>query len=76
MACKQYALGACGLQVVEAHLGAAGEFTVIFSPVDEHPLALYSCRFVGAEGVAGVAVFSEIAVSSPVNSLVPACAQG
>ena len=56
IACKQHALGACRLQVVEAHLGAAGEFTVIFSPVDEHPLALYSCRFVGAEGVAGVAV--------------------
>ena len=56
VACKQYALGACRLQVVEAHLGAAGEFTVIFSPVDENPLALYSCRFVGAEGVASVAV--------------------
>ena len=56
IACKQHALGACRLQVVEAHLGAAGEFTVVFSPVDEHPLALYSCRFVGAEGVAGVAV--------------------
>ena len=56
VACKQYALGACRFQIVEAHLGAAGEFTVIFSPVDEHPLALYSCRFGGAEGVAGVAV--------------------
>ena len=56
MACKQYALGACGLQVVEAHLGAAGEVTVGFCPVDEHPLALYSCRFSSAESVAGVAV--------------------
>ena len=56
MACKQYALGACRLQVVEAHLGAAGEVTVSFSPVDEHPLALHGCRFGGAEGVAGVAV--------------------
>ena len=56
MACEQYALGACRLQVVEAHLGTAGEATVSFSPVDEHPLALHSCRFGGAEGVAGVAV--------------------
>ena len=56
IACKQHALGACRLQVVEAHLGAAGELTVIFSPVDENPLTLYSCRFVGAEGVASVAV--------------------
>ena len=56
VACEQYALGACGLQVVEAHLGAAGEVTVGFGPVDEGPLALDGCCFGDAQGVAGVAV--------------------